>query len=160
MLRHSCYSIEADWNFIVLVGGTVPFLLVAFTSRPFVTWIHLALPNFARQSPKTALEYSRNLPGNAVLHITFMRSTALPGTVEVSLADLVPTRSLWRPMTFEWLGNRADKGKWYRPNPTTFYVKPRTGTGKEMRDTIPGIWENIYKRIVGIESGAVSRWRK
>lgn len=146
--------------FGVFVAGVTPFTLISYTSRPFVTWIHLTLPPFARQSAKAALEYSRNLPENAMLQITFMRSTALPATVEANVADLVPAKSIWRPVTFEWAGKRVNRGSWIRPNPTAFYVRPNTGTGKEARDTIPGIWENVYKRIVGIESKAVEKWRK
>jgi hypothetical protein len=144
----------------VFVAGLTPFALITYTSRPFVTWIHLALPNFARQSPKAALEYSRNLPENAMLQITFMRSTALPAVVETNIADLIPAKSMWRPVTFEWVGERVNKGSFLRPNPVAFYVRPNTGTGKEARDTIPGIWENVYKRIVGVESKAVEKWRK
>lgn len=84
----------------------------------------------------------------------------LPATVEVNVADLVPAARKWQPVTFEWVGRRVNRGTWYRPNPTLFYVKPTTGTGKEARDTVPGIWENVYKRIVGIESAAVAKWRK
>jgi hypothetical protein len=142
------------------VAGLTPFALVTYTTRPFVTWIHLDLPQFARQSAKAALEYSRNLPENATLHITFYRSSALPATVEANITDLVPAKSRWRPVTFEWVGKRVNRGTFLRPNPTAFYVRPTTGTGKEARDTIPGIWENVYKRIVGIESKAVERWRK
>ena len=80
--------------------------------------------------------------------------------VEANVRDLRPAFSWWRPMTFEWFGSRVAKGSLLRPNPTFFYVRPLSGTGKEARDTIPGIWENVYKRIVGIETGAVSKWRK
>ena len=76
------------------------------------------------------------------------------------LADLVPAKSLWRPVTFEWVGRRVNKGSWLMPNPTKFYVRPNSGTGKESRDTIPGIWETVYKRIVGVESDTVAKWRK
>lgn len=125
-----------------------------------MTWIHLALPPFARQSANATLEYSRNLPENAMLQITFMRSTALPATVEANIADLVPAMSMWRPVTFEWVGERVGRGSFLRPNPTAFYVRPNSGSGKEARDTVPGIWENVYKRIVGIASKSVEKWRK
>jgi len=145
----------------VSVAGLVPFVIVNVTQRPFVTWIHLHLPVQARLSPKAAMEYARNLPGNAVLHISFQRWTALGATVEANLADLVPAKGVWwRPVTFEWVGPSVDKGSLLRPNSTRFYVKPKTGTGKEARDTIPGIWELVYKNITGIDSNAVKRWRK
>lgn len=72
--------------------------------------------------------------------------------VEANIADLVPRKGLWPPTTFEWVGSRVDAGTWLRGNPTCFFVNQRSGTGKAARDTIPGIWENVYKRIMRIES--------
>lgn len=141
------------------MAGFTPFALITYTSRPFVTWIHLDLPIFARQSAKAALEYARNLPENAKLHITFYRSTALTATVVANLADLVPAKSRWRPVTFEWVGERVNRGSFLRPNPSRFYVRTHTGGGKAARDTIPGIWDVVYKRIAGVESKAVEKWR-
>ena len=129
-----------------------PFFLVRFLARPFVSWIYLILPPYARQSPRTALEYSRNLPQNALLQICFMRATALTGQVEVNIADLVPRMGYWPPTTFEWVGSRVNGGTWFRGNPTRFFVNQRSGTGKAARDTVPGIWGNVYKRIMRMEN--------
>jgi hypothetical protein len=145
---------------LVVVATTGPFFLVKFLARPFVSWIYLTLPPQARQSPRAALEYSRNLPENAMLQICFMRATALTGQVEVNIADLVPRTSKWPPSTFEWVGRRVEKGTWFRPNPTRFFVNQRSGTGKAARDTVPGIWGNVYKRIMGVDREASTKWPK
>lgn len=136
---------------LVIVATTGPFFLVKFVARPFVSWIYLSLPPSARQSPRAALEYSKNLPKDALLQICFMRATALTSQVEASLADLVPRKGKWPPTTFEWVGRRVERGTWLRPTPTCFFVNQRSGTGKAARDTVPGIWENVYKRIMGME---------
>jgi hypothetical protein len=138
---------------LVITASTAPFFLVKFLARPFVSWIYLILPPYARQSPKAALEYSSNLPQNAVLQICFMRSSALTGQVEAIIADLVPRRGKWPPTTFEWIGRRVQTGTWFRGNPTRFFVNQRSGTGKAQRDTVPGIWENVYRRIMRVEHG-------
>jgi hypothetical protein len=143
---------------LVLVGTAGPFLLVKFLASPFVSWIHLNLPQHARRTPRAALEYSKNLPQDALLQISFMRATALTSQVEVNIADLVPRRGRWPPTTFEWVGHRVDKGTWLRSNPTRFFVNPRSGTGKAARDTVPGVWQNVYARIMGIERGTKMKW--
>lgn len=141
-------------TFPVVVGTTAPFFLVKFLLRPFVAWIYLILPPHARQSPRAALEYSKNLPRDALLQIWFMRATALTGQIEAKIADLVPRKGLWPPATFEWVGRSADTGTWFRGNPTRFFVNERSGTGKAARDTVPGIWENVYKRIMRLDKGS------
>lgn len=145
-----CLAVELTGHLVVL-GTTGPFFLVQFLARPFVSWIYLTLPKHARQTPRAALEYSRNLPQNVLLQICFMRATALTSRVEVNLADLTPRVGFWPPTTFEWVGPSVEKGSILRPNPTTFFVNRRSGTGKAARDTVPGIWENVYRRIMSVE---------
>jgi hypothetical protein len=147
-------------GFTVVAGTTGPFFLVHFFARPFVSWIYLTLPLQARQCPRAALEYSRNLPRDISLQIFFMRATALTSHVEVSLSDLVPSAGLWPPTTFKWVGARVNKGSFLRPNPTRFFVNMKSGTGKAARDTVPGIWENVYRRITSIESSSPSKWSR
>ncbi len=89
-----------------------------------------------------------------------MRATALTGQLEANIADLVPRKGNWPPTTFEWVGRRVNEGTWFRGNPTRFFVKQRSGTGKAARDTVPGIWENVYSRIMGIERRIEKKWSK
>jgi hypothetical protein len=157
------YTFGAPWWTVasILFVGCSPFLALTWRTRPLVTWIFLILPTFARQSPKAALEYARNLPDSARLQIHYMRTSGLPANVTVEMRDLKPVRSSpMRPVTFEWTGNRVDKGMLYRPNLTKFFVKEKSGTGKEKRDIIPGIWEPVYKRIMGAESAVSAKWKK
>lgn len=156
------YTYGAPWWTVasILVVGCSPFLAVAWRTRSLVTWIYLILPTFARQSPKAALEYARNLPDSAGLQIHYMRSTGLPANVTVEMRHLKSVKNSLRPVTFEWTGSRVDQGPWYKPNLTQFFVTQKSGTGKEKRDIIPGIWDAVYKKIVGVESDVSAKWRK
>jgi hypothetical protein len=157
------YTFGSPWWTVasILFIGCSPFLALAWRTRPFVTWIYLILPTFARQSPKAALEYARNLPDAARLQIHYIRTLGLPANVTVEMRDLKPVRSTRvRPVTFAWTGNRVDRGMLYRPNLTEFFVKETSGLGKERRDIIPGIWEPVYKRIMGAESPVSAKWKK
>jgi hypothetical protein len=53
----------------------------------------------------------------------------------------------------------VEPGSTFKPNPTEFFVKPRSAGGKAMRDTLPGIWTGVYERLIRKESAAMSKWR-
>ncbi|KAG2420826.1 hypothetical protein HFD88_000440 [Aspergillus terreus] len=84
----------------IIVGGSLPMLFVAYTAAPYVNFVHLALPVFARRSREQAIQYAKNLPPTATLYINTMRFTTIPRQTEVQLGDLVRDRKLFRPITF------------------------------------------------------------
>ncbi|KAL5327655.1 hypothetical protein ACEPPN_005356 [Leptodophora sp. 'Broadleaf-Isolate-01'] len=83
------YSEESNWVAAgVMVSGLVPVSVVAYISSPFVTYIHLRLPIFARQSQEMLLRYSKSLPKNAELDITTMNFIGKPRVARVKVGDL------------------------------------------------------------------------
>ena len=125
-----------------------------------VTEAFLRLPLSAQHSPKVAMTYAKSLPTDAQLDLRFMRGTGITDVVSVKLTDTRPAKSLFRPVTFNWVGPLVDPGRFLRPNPTQFYARPHSATGRAARDVVPGIWSKVYERITGVESGAVARWRR
>lgn len=83
-----------------------------------------------------------------------MRATALVGQVEARVSELVPKRRTWPPTTFTWVGRRMDTGPWWNRKITQFFVNQRSGTGKAAKETVPGVWENVYKSIMGTTRAA------
>ena len=145
----------------ILLVGIAPIAVLHWCTKSFVTWIYLPLPPYARQTAKTALEYAKNLPASAPLHISFKRLHAWTGTAEVHLADLAPAPGRFPPSTFRWAGRRVDHGPWYSPNPMSYYVRERTAThGQAGKDTIPGIWEHVYRKIMHMESDTMGKWKR
>ncbi|WYZ44302.1 hypothetical protein EsH8_VII_000738 [Colletotrichum jinshuiense] len=70
--------------------GIIPLLFVAYTSAPFVTYIYLRLPPYARQSRALLERYVRTLPPTAQLEIGTMGLATRPRATLVSAADLRP----------------------------------------------------------------------
>ncbi|KAK2004713.1 hypothetical protein LX36DRAFT_305313 [Colletotrichum falcatum] len=70
--------------------GIVPLLFVTYTSAPFVTYIYLRLPPYARQSRALLERYVRTLPPTAQLELGTMGLATRPRTTLVSAADLRP----------------------------------------------------------------------
>jgi hypothetical protein len=125
-----------------------------------VTEIFLRLPPSAQGSPKLAMSYATNLPADATLEMRFMRATMITDVVSLKIADTRPTRSLWRPVSFQWIGPLVTRGFLLRPNPTQFYVRPESAGGRAARDVTPGIWSKVYERLTGVESNVTSKWRR
>lgn len=128
--------------------------------RPFVTEVFLQLPEYAQTSPKAAMEYAKKLPDQAMLDIRFLRLTAITDVVSLRLAHTKPARSLFRPVSFEWIDSFVQAGRFLKPNPTQFYVGTESARGKAARHTTPGIWSKVYERLTGVKPDARSRWQR
>ncbi|OHE93674.1 hypothetical protein CORC01_10991 [Colletotrichum orchidophilum] len=70
--------------------GIIPFLFVSYTSAPFVTYIYLRLPPYARQSRTLLERYVRALPPTAQLELGTMGLATRPRTTLVTAAELRP----------------------------------------------------------------------
>ena len=146
---------------LVYLASFIPITFIGWATRSIATEIWLRLPVVARQSPQAAMAYAKNLPRDAIIELRFMRWTGHTGTIPVNVVDTTPVTSRWRikPASFKWIGPRVDAGTALRPNPTEFFVRPTSAEGRAVRDTIPGLWSAVYKRLTGVDSSAVSKWK-
>ncbi len=143
-------------------------LFVAYTTSPFVVYVHLRLPYYARRSPDILTRFSRTLAPTTELDITTMRFTGWSGITRVRLGELKPARkrlgvvNLTRmipsndhpPAGMLSSANSptsktlppATKNPWWRKQLTDFYVgSPKLGKSKMIRTS--AIWENILAAI-------------
>jgi hypothetical protein len=130
----------------VVVGGALPMLFVAYTSAPFVNFIHLALPAFARRSKEQTMQYAKNLPPTATLYINTMKFTTIPRQTEVRLGDLVPDKAAIRPVSF-CNKNPAPLPWWAGKTLRQFYTTGKSQPGRQSAAFYPELWEHVYKQI-------------
>lgn len=121
-------------------------LYIAYTAAPFVNYIHLALPPFARRSRENAIQYVKNLPPTATFYINTMRFTTIPRQTQVHMADLVPDKALLRPVSFR-NKNPAPSSWWRGRTLRHFYTAEKSQPGKVSSTFYPEMWEHIYKQI-------------
>ncbi|CAK7232971.1 hypothetical protein SCUCBS95973_008438 [Sporothrix curviconia] len=75
----------------IVVCGVVPFAVASYTSSPFVVFIHLRLPAYARHPDRELLRrFVRNPPAGMQLDITTMNGVGRPRLATVTVSDLVP----------------------------------------------------------------------
>ncbi|KAL8417816.1 hypothetical protein RB594_001445 [Gaeumannomyces avenae] len=74
-----------------LLSGLVPFVFVYLSTAPFVAFIHLPLPPFARQSKELLKRFVASVPETTSLEITTISLIGKPRVTRVSVASMVPT---------------------------------------------------------------------
>jgi hypothetical protein len=75
-----------------MLSGIIPMVSVAYISGPFVNYIHLRLPAFARGSREMLLRYSKKLPQDAEIDITTMNFIGKPRVTRMKVTDLYPVK--------------------------------------------------------------------
>ncbi|KAL8393308.1 hypothetical protein RB595_003188 [Gaeumannomyces hyphopodioides] len=74
-----------------LLSGLVPFVFVYLSTAPFVAFIHLPLPPFARQSKELLKRFAASVPDTTSLEITTISLIGKPRVTRVPVASMVPT---------------------------------------------------------------------
>ncbi|GLI78907.1 hypothetical protein PoHVEF18_007229 [Penicillium ochrochloron] len=148
IIAPSCYNAENAWYItpLVIAGGAMPMLFVTYTSAPYVSFIHLALPAFARKSRETAIHYAKELPPTTMLILTTTRFNAIPRQTAVRLGDLMPDKSPFRPVTFRNV-NPAPRSWWMGRPTAQFFAAAQSQPGRQSTAFYPELWPDIYKRI-------------
>ncbi|KAJ5920480.1 hypothetical protein N7516_011338 [Penicillium verrucosum] len=135
----------------VIAAGALPMIFVSYTAAPYVNFIHLALPAFARKSREAAVQYAKDLPPTAVLYLTSMRFNTIPRQTTVRLGDLVPFKDALRPVTFQNL-NPSPQRWWQGRAPTQFYTGTHSKPGRQTSAFFPELWNGIYQQIQKVKS--------
>ncbi|KAI0548434.1 hypothetical protein F4679DRAFT_585605 [Xylaria curta] len=124
--------------------AVVPLVFVAYTTSPFVTFIHMRLPMFARQSEDMLRRYVRTLPPQTELNITTMSVIAKPRVSTVKLSDLAPVSRRFGIVNLarDTASENATR-KWYMfPAVGNFNAQRASGTSKA-----PWVWDAIWNNI-------------
>ncbi|OTB05693.1 hypothetical protein M426DRAFT_319681 [Hypoxylon sp. CI-4A] len=125
------------------LSAIVPLVFVAYTTSPFVSFIHMRLPPFARQSEDMLRRFVRALPPTTELDVTTMSFIAKPRVSRVRVGDLYPASrrfgiaNLARDTAAENAGRR-----WYMFRAVAdFNAQSNTVT------RVPWVWESVLGTI-------------
>ncbi|KAF4595415.1 4-coumarate-CoA ligase 2 [Ophiocordyceps camponoti-floridani] len=136
----------------MVAGGIIPLTLVTITSSPFVTQMHMHLPNSARLSRRTLERFVRDLPSETMVTLTTMNFYTAARAARLRAGDLRPAAGTARA--------RLGLVNYVRRRPVAglrgvnaFFVQPRGKAlrpvdGVMRRDLVEGwIWEAVQSRI-------------
>lgn len=117
-------------------------VFVAYITGPFVTYIHLRLPAFARQSREMLTRYAKSLPKDAALEITTMNFIGKPRVTRVKITDLYPVNGRFGMANYA-RDIKSIKSPWWAGKAVRQFGL-HSSTSRVMGGEI---WENIAKRI-------------
>ncbi|KAI1638781.1 hypothetical protein F4809DRAFT_639274 [Biscogniauxia mediterranea] len=98
------------------LSGIIPLVFVSYVASPFVTFIHIRLPPYARQSREMLNRFVKNLPSNLELEITTMNFLAKPRLSKVMTSEL--RKDAGRFGLVNWTRDTTAENarrKWYMP---------------------------------------------
>ncbi|KAI1414062.1 hypothetical protein F5Y13DRAFT_21536 [Hypoxylon sp. FL1857] len=125
------------------LSAIVPLVFVAYTTSPFVSFIHMRLPPFARQSEDMLRRFVRTLPPHTELDITTMSFIAKPRTSHVKLSDLYPVRRRFGIVNLarDTAAENATR-KWYM-----FRAVGDFNAQSNTLKRAPWVWESVLSAI-------------
>ncbi|MCJ1245228.1 hypothetical protein MMC30_002430 [Trapelia coarctata] len=139
---------EPNWAAAAaLVGGVFPLLFVAYTTAPFVHYVHVRLPVFARQSQEQLIRWSKNIAPSTEIDLTTMRLYGLPRVTRVLLSNLrEKDRSLLSVANLVKVPSRFSgptKRPWWMGRAMTrFYVSKEQPKNRDL-----AIWPKVLESI-------------
>ncbi|OAA63721.1 hypothetical protein SPI_03884 [Niveomyces insectorum RCEF 264] len=143
------------WQVVgVAVCGLVPFAVVAYTSSPFVVFVHLRLPTYARHPDRDLLRrFVRSAPAATLLDVTTMNLVGRPRLTTVAVGDLAPAHERLRIVNLVRKGQPSAPSTvttmlrfpWVRLPPLMRFGAPLTGNSRGTREG--WAWEELLALI-------------
>ncbi|KAI1774569.1 hypothetical protein F4818DRAFT_418278 [Hypoxylon cercidicola] len=127
------------------LSAIVPLVFVAYTTSPFVSFVHMRIPPFARQSEEMLRRFVRTIPPETELDVTSMSFIAKPRASRVKLSDLYhASRRLGIVNLARDTAAENATRKWYMFRAVgNFSAQPSSNTVKRA----PWVWESIVNTI-------------
>lgn len=129
----------------VAVAGAVPLLYVTYCAAPFVAFVHIKLPVFARRSKDQLLKWAQNIPPNTELDMTTIRSYGSLRISRMPISELHPAKTrfgienLVRVPKFPML----NKKPWWAAKERNFFF-----VGNARRKTVETtVWQKALEKI-------------
>ncbi|KAI1802883.1 hypothetical protein F4811DRAFT_368225 [Daldinia bambusicola] len=125
------------------LSAIVPMVFVAYTTSPFVSFVHMRLPSVARQSEDMLRRFARAIPADAELDITTMSFIAKPRVSRVKVSELFPVSRRFGIVNLarDTAAENAAR-PWYR-----FRAVGQFNAQFNTANRAPWVWENIMAAI-------------
>lgn len=75
-------------QYTAVVGGAIPMLVVSRVTRPFVSFVHVQLPFYARVSKESFAKFIAKIPPKTEIDLTTIKSFGVPRVQRLHLTDL------------------------------------------------------------------------
>ena len=121
-------------------------VFIAYSTAPFVSYVHIKLPGFARHSKDQLMQWVKQVPRNAEIDLTTMRFSGRPRVSRMLISDLKETEARLGVANLARVSNLTIRPWWMGKEPTLFYVTPKSAVRKNA-PWQKAIWQHISDRI-------------
>ena len=124
-------------------------MYVIYHASPFVAYIHIKLPIFARRSREQLLRWAQNIPSNTEIEMTTIKSYGSLRTTRMPISELRPIKARFGiqnlarvPRSMDRTGIGSKRPWWAPKEQTLFFV------GNERRKSVEtAVWQKALKQI-------------
>lgn len=119
-------------------------LVIAYATAPFVTYMHLKLPHFARRSRDHLMRWVEKIPSDTEIDITMIGFFGWPRVYRMPFSQLRRVRLTLSAANIKRVGMSSalnSKRPWWRGKiPTLFYV----GTDRAQKVSV---WPKLVQQV-------------
>lgn len=151
---------------MIAVGilGTIPTLTLAYVTAPFTHQVFMQIPEYARRSRQDLMQFARslntktNVTANTKLEFVTLRIFPFRKHTSAFLHELraLPPKkmrlaNIELPKSDDWVKRQREKGIFRRMveivNEPRFKFYVKEGRTYTMKTGVPGVWEEVARRI-------------
>ena len=133
----------------VAVASAVPLFYVVYYASPFVAYVHIKLPLFARRSREQLLRWSQNIPPDTEVEMTTIKSYGSLRTTRMPISELQPIKARFGienlvrvPKSTARSSTGTQRPWWALKEQSLFFV------GTERRKTVEtAVWQKAMEQI-------------
>lgn len=120
-----------------------------YHASPFVAYVHIKLPIFARRSREQLLRWAQNIPSNTEIEMTTIKSYGSLRTTRMPISELRPIKARFGiqnlarvPRPLNKTGISSNRPWWAPKEQTLFFV------GNERRKSVEtAVWQKALEQI-------------
>ncbi|KAL8940298.1 MAG: hypothetical protein Q9216_002884 [Gyalolechia sp. 2 TL-2023] len=132
--------------FAVIACGAIPMLVVMRATAPFVTYVHLQVPFYARRSREHLSSFLEKVPQNTEIDLTTIGNFGWPHVYRMRMAELRKAKHMFSAANLRRVpltSSKPSRRPWWKGDlPMKFYV------GNErvrVRGSTP--WQRVWQQL-------------
>ena len=133
----------------VVGASAVPLMYVMYYASPFVAYVHIKLPIFARRSREQLLKWAQSIPSNTEVEMTTIKSYGSLRTTRMPISELRPIKARFGienlarvPRSLERTSINPKRPWWAPKEQILFFV------GNERRKSVEtAVWQKALEQI-------------
>lgn len=131
----------------VAAASTIPLFYVMYYASPFVAYVHLKLPIFARRSREQLLKWAQSMPSNTEVEMTTIKSYGSLRITRFPIGELQPAKAKFGIENLKRVPKPVSTSKkrpWWAPKEQSLFFVDATQRRKTVESAV---WQKVLEQI-------------